>query len=589
MNIPLIFIALIVCLLTIYMMNRFVKRPSIFTVFILLIQFLSATVVVFTLFENVFTIPQIELLIILCGIFIPSCIVLFDYYKMKRTVKNNGINIHLVEKKKKQEVEKLNFSYFLKNAEHYKKEISALTVFESLDISDKRISNSIKRQLMLSQKLINNKKYEAAALQYRFLYGVLPQSAEVAYNAGYLHCIVGKYRQAHKILNKALKLAKKHINPINKRLIHAQELIEMILFYNGYALYYLSRYEHSISSFQKVIDINPELAVVYKNIARAYLAMDMEDKAIEYLEKGSLDAKDNLVRIILGSMYYKKGDTNKTIEVLGEVDIAAIKQVDALKYKGKAALKEKKFDVAQECFRKLIEIEPTEPLNYYHLALSQREMLYKEDALKTYHKGLYYVPNNSMLLYNAGTLLDELGDREQAVHYLYQSIEAEEPVEDAYNYLGVLLGQINKYREAVQVFDEALRIFGASYQLYYNRGIILEMSRRYEDAVNSFEKAYEINKNDQVLIYHYTAVLIKIRQYNEALKIYKNSLNKFPKDAEIYFGLSKVYAYMGEKDIAVELLQKVLECDHAYLMKIRKEPDFKILYKHQGFQSLMVS
>ena len=46
---------------------------------------------------------------------------------------------------------------------------------------------------------------------------------------------------------------------------------------------------------------------------------------------------------------------------------------------------------------------------------------------------------------------------------------------------------------------------------------------------------------------------------------------------------------MGEKDIAVELLQKVLEGDHAYLMKIRKEPDFKILYKHQGFQSLMVS
>ena len=60
------------------------------------------------------------------------------------------------------------------------------------------------------------------------------------------------------------------------------------------------------------------------------------------------------------------------------------------------------------------------------------------------------------MLYNAGTLLDELGDREQAVHYLYQSLRRKS-LEDAYNYLGVLLGQINKYREAVQVFDEALR------------------------------------------------------------------------------------------------------------------------------------
>ena len=38
--------------------------------------------------------------------------------------------------------------------------------------------------------------------------------------------------------------------------------------------------------FQKVIDINPELAVVYKNIAGCY--MNMEDKAIEYLEKVAL-------------------------------------------------------------------------------------------------------------------------------------------------------------------------------------------------------------------------------------------------------------------------------------------------------------
>ncbi|HZK28394.1 MAG TPA: tetratricopeptide repeat protein [Thermoclostridium sp.] len=590
MNVPLIFIALIVCLFTIYMMNRFVRRPGIFTILILIIQFLSATIVVFSLFENVFTTPQIELAIIVCGIIIPFNIVLFDYIKMKRKIKGNGINAHLIEKKKKQEKQKLNISYFLENADAYKEEISALTVFESLDINDKKISNSIKRQLILLKKLIGNKRYEIAALKYRFLFGILPQSAEIAYNTGYLYCIIGKYHQAHKILNKALRLAKKEKNYNNKQSSdHGQELLNMILFYNGYALYYMGRYDQSISCFQKVLSNNPELAAANKNIARAYLAMDMTDRAIEYLERGSLDDKDDLVRIILGSMYYKKGDTTKTIKVLGEVDVADIKQIDAIKYKGKAALKENAFELAEQCFRKLIELEPTEPLNYYHLALSQREMKNKEEALKTYQKGLYYIPNNSMLVYNAGTLLDELGDKEQAVQYLYQSIETEETVLEAYNHLGVLLGQLNRFRESVQVFDNALKIFGGSYQLYYNRGIVLEMSRRYEDAVISFENAYEIKKTDQVLIYHYTAVLLKTRQYTKALKIYKNSLINYPEDAQIYFGLSKIYAYMGEKDIAVELLQRVLECDPTYLTEIKKEPEFKILYRHKGFQSLMVS
>ena len=52
MNVPLIFVAVIVSFLTIYMMNRFVKRPG-NPVFVLLAQFLSATVVIFSLFEDV--------------------------------------------------------------------------------------------------------------------------------------------------------------------------------------------------------------------------------------------------------------------------------------------------------------------------------------------------------------------------------------------------------------------------------------------------------------------------------------------------------------------------------------------------------
>ena len=69
MNVPLVFVAFIVYLLTIYMMNRFVKRPGLGSVFVLLAQFLSATVITFSLFEDVLTTPEVELSIIIGGVF----------------------------------------------------------------------------------------------------------------------------------------------------------------------------------------------------------------------------------------------------------------------------------------------------------------------------------------------------------------------------------------------------------------------------------------------------------------------------------------------------------------------------------------
>ncbi|NLM10449.1 MAG: tetratricopeptide repeat protein [Clostridiaceae bacterium] len=590
MNVPLVFVAFIVSLLTIYMMNRFVKRPGLGSVFVLLAQFLSATVITFSLFEDVLTTPEVELSIIIGGVFLPSAIVIYDYVKMIRKVKEQGINIRIIEPKARNNAHELKFSYFTENVELYKGELDALTVFKSLNIQDKDISKNIKRQLILAQKLIRLQRYNSAAMQYRFLLSVFPKSILVAYNAGYLNCFVGKYREAYKILDRARELLKQEQkNHTENKEILPDQLEAMIQFNLGYALYNSGRFEQSIKCFEKVTDINPDLTVAYKNIARAYLAINMEDKAIEYLEKGRLDLRDSLLRIVLGSIYYKNGETRKALEVLDEIVASETKQIDALKYKGKAALKEKIFDKAEECFEKLIELEPSEPLNYYHLALSQRELKRDKEALKTYERGISVISDNSMLFYNAATLLDEMGDKERAVHYLYKSLEGDELLEDAYNYLGVLLGQLGRYREAVQVFDRGIKVFESSYRLYFNRGIVLEMSRRLEDAALSFAKAYELNQQDQVLIYNYAAVLIKLRRYTEAMQIYKTSLTNYPEDAELYYGMSKVYAQMGEKDLAVDLLRKVLESDPSYKSKITRDTSFKTLCKHEGYKSLIAS
>lgn len=596
MNIPLIFAAVVICMLALYIMNRFVKRPGPGSILILIVQFVAATVAVFSLFENVLTTPAVELGIILTGVVLPLPVVLYDHIAFSGRLKKAGVRVSFLEKKEKKKNGRWNVASFTTNAELWKNEIQSMDVYRSLVVADEKVLENVKKQLILTQRLINLGKYETAAEQYRMLSALLPASAYVAYNSGYLYCFIGKYREAYKLLQNALKARKTGIRnqkeepgDNKQKKLSGEELDGMIHFYMGYALYHLGKYEHAIRHYQKVLETKPDLTVVYKNIARAYLALEMSEKAIEYLEKGRLDLRDNTMRIVLGSIYYQKGETKKALEVLDEVAKADEKQVEALKWKGKSAILEKMFDKAEECFAELVELEPTEPSHYYHLALAQRSLGEKTKALKTYEAGIASHPTSSILLYNAGTLMDELGQKNKAAEVLYKSFQGDEYLEDAVNYLGVLLGQMKQYRESVQVFDKGLIRFDKSFQLWFNRGIVLEMARRQEDAVASFDRAYEINREDPMLINYYTGALLKTRDYAKAIRICKQGLNHYPDDAELIYGLSKVYSHMGEKDVAVDLLKRAAELDPAYLVRMKKDLDFKALQNHPGYKSLMVS
>lgn len=597
MNIPLFFVAFVACFLALYMMNRFIKKPSILIGLILGIQLFSATVVVFALIQNVLTIPEIELLVIATGIALPALVVAFDHIAFYRKRKKMGITIPFIDKKEKRGKQESDTSSFLKNVELWKREIHAMDVFRSLSVQDARILENIKKKLIIIQRLINLERYETAADQYRFLYEIFPDSYAICYNAGYLHCFVGRYREAYKFLRKAYELVKQEkqwgrdFEDVEKGHKHylPEDMDLVIEFDIGYSLYNIGKYEHSIRHFKKVLEKKPDLTVAYKNIARAYLKIGMDDKAVEYLEKGRMDVRDSDMRIVLGSIYYRKGDMKKAIEVLDEAVKTDEKQIEALKWRGKAAIKEKIYDKAVECFSTLIDMEPAEASHYYHLALAQRFIGKNEDALRTYEAGIAQNQTNNTLLYYYGTLLDEVGKREKAVEVLYKSIQYDEPLEDTFNYLGVLLGQMKRYRESVQVFEKGIRVFNKSYQLHFNLGIVLEMSRRLEDAIIYFERAYELNRNDPMLYYHYSAVLLKKRDYAKAIRICKAGMSNYPDDAELIYGLSKVYTHMGEKDIAVDLLKKVLELDSSFVTRIKEDHDFKTLYRHPGYRSLIAS
>ncbi|NLY18901.1 MAG: tetratricopeptide repeat protein, partial [Clostridiaceae bacterium] len=359
MNIPMIFVAVITCLLALYTMNRFIKRPGVFSALLLLIQLLSASVSFFSILENVLTTPAFELSAIFAGVLLPAPVIVYDHCKAYKKIKKMGVGVPFFESREKKTRERWSVAAFTESPELWKEAVHARDVYRSLSIKDYVIKENIKKQLVLTQRLINLEHYEKAAERYRFLFSILPFSPLIAYNTGYLYCFTGKYRDAYKILGKALRMNKKGKDSLKEsddleksvKTYNAKDLDAMIHFNIGFALYNMKKYEHAIRHFQKVVEHKPDLAVAYKNIARACIKINMSDKAIEYLEKGRLDLRDDKMRIVLGSIYYSKGDTKKVLEVLDEAAGSKFKHCEGLLWRGKAAIREKEYDKAIECFK----------------------------------------------------------------------------------------------------------------------------------------------------------------------------------------------------------------------------------------------
>ena len=156
---------------------------------------------------------------------------------------------------------------------------------------------------------------------------------------------------------------------------------------------------------------------------------------------------------------------------------------------------------------------------------------------RTYERGISVIPDNSMLLYNATTLLDEMGDRERAVRYLYKSLEGDELLEDAYNYRACYGGQRDGTAKPSGYLTGALKSMRGLTGFTSTAVLYLRCQEGSRTLYFPLKRAYELNNRDQALIYNYAAVLIKLRQYTEAMQIYKTSLTSYPDDAELLLRL----------------------------------------------------
>jgi tetratricopeptide (TPR) repeat protein len=260
-------------------------------------------------------------------------------------------------------------------------------------------------------------------------------------------------------------------------------------------------YAKSIDAFNSAIEIEPDSADTYKNLAFVYMSAQDYDKAISPLEKliekeGHIDGYKFLSEIfyVKGIEYKNKYDNNKVLS----------DSLDAMKYFDKA------ISVAEEGRKKYPDdSEILLTLSNAYIGANKVEVAI--DAFKT---GVEKDPTNQYYRYNYGVLLLGKNDFSGAETQFKKALEIDPEYYNASYNLAVTYvkwganinkiadekGDLNnkeykeKYQKALPYLEKIVQNKKEDVQMWELLGKVYSVLGMQKDAENAFKKADELRK-----------------------------------------------------------------------------------------------
>ena len=314
------------------------------------------------------------------------------------------------------------------------------------------------------------------------------------------------------------------------------------------------KYEEAIKQFDYVNKLEPNYSSAYSFRAESYIGLKKYNEAID----------DVITALGIDQ-------DNKAFYVLQELADSAFKQT-----------------VAKLKIQKIK--EPKEISWSYDLGVVY-ERAKKYPTAITYYKESMMQEPSQMVAYRIAYCYDEMGDYDKALDYCNQAISMDSTETKYLYYKANILDNSGKSAEAIKVMSDYISLNPEEYFPYYRRGWFKDHAGDLEGALEDYTMSITLEPsyaygymNRGVLYLQKGDKKAADEDFNQAIR-----LDSIPEDADCSF---YAYYYLGNKEKAIEILNKVLEkdakgnyYDAACLYSIMGEKDKSISYLRKAFES----
>lgn len=269
----------------------------------------------------------------------------------------------------------------------------------------------------------------------------------------------------------------------------AQDLLNQ-----GYSLGLLGRYEEALTSFDKVIELDPNKPLAWLGRGMALSDLRRYDEALVSYDKViELDPYDASAWSLKSWLLAKLG----------------------------------RYDEALISYDKTIELDPNDALAWCNRGASLLNLERYDEALISYDKGIELDPDDALAWYNRGVSLSKLERYSEALVSYDKSIEFDPNYAPTWNNRGVSLGMLERYDEALTSFDKAVELDPNDALSWNSRGWVLANLGRHDEALSSCNKAVELGEQSWQVFFNQAEFLLALNRWEEGMAALDDALHRF--------------------------------------------------------------
>ncbi len=392
----------------------------------------------------------------------------------------------------------------------------AYKAYKALSDADPEDSASLVKMSEIERR---QGKYDDALAIIRRARKIDPDNLEAGYNEGLLLDVLGKTDDAAKVFEEMVALTS-HANGAytseerNNRGIFLERL--------GAVYHEQNRVDKAIETYQKLIELGGDSAINgYRSEIEVYTDAKQYDKAADIARKAVADnPKDRELKLALADTLVSTGKEDEAVSValstlnntdddritwigLGQLYTRLHRWKDAEKaldkaeplskskddkiilyfYRGVWAERQKKFDPAEQAFRQVLDLDPTNvaTLNYLGFMYADKGT-HLPEALKMIRKAVELDPMNGAYLDSLGWVYFKMGDNEDAEKYLKQAVARSATDPTVNDHLGDLYEKTGRIHLAAAQWERSLKEYARSPQVDVDPADVAKVQRKLDSA-----------------------------------------------------------------------------------------------------------
>jgi adenylate cyclase len=231
---------------------------------------------------------------------------------------------------------------------------------------------------------------------------------------------------------------------------------------------------------------------------------------------------------------------------------------------------------------------------YVDLFRWSREPRDLEAAERASEQALKLNPNSAEAHVSVGQALAIQRRFSESATAFERAIKEDPTLFETYYLYGRALFESGDIKKALDLFEKAQRVRPDDYESRTLRGQTLTELGRYdearranEEAVESIEKHLELNPDEARAYSLGASVLIRLGETERSKQWTRQAMALAPNDPLVLYNAACNWALLGERDHALDGLERAIEAGVAVADWIKHDPDFESVRDHPRFQAIV--